>query len=84
MFNTREELVTMVKACGQEIIDRAEDLVGEAGELIDMDIWVRLRYNECPTVEVIRTHQNNNAVKVLIENAGRLHPNELEDFFNEK
>ena len=37
----RELLVKMVKASGQELIDRAEDLVGNGDCISDFNIWVR-------------------------------------------
>ena len=35
----KEELIELVKASGQEIIDRAEDLVGDGDLITDFDIW---------------------------------------------
>ena len=34
----RKQLVELVKASGQEVIDRAEDLVGEGDALSEFDI----------------------------------------------
>lgn len=57
----RELLVKMVKASGQELIDRAEDLVGNGDCISDFNIWVRFptdgrMLTACPTIEVTREH----------------------------
>lgn len=36
----KEQMVEMVKATGQELIDRAEELVGEGEGTTDFDIWL--------------------------------------------
>lgn len=64
---SRDQFVELVKAAGQEVIDRAEDLVGEDFNfLADFDIW--LRFPECapPEVEVTRSHEVRKAFDVLI------------------
>ena len=52
----REKLTAMVKAAGQEVIDRAEDLVGNGDLITDFNIWLRFPQNELPTIEVSREH----------------------------
>ena len=48
----RKQLVELVKASGQEVIDRAEDLVGEGDALSEFDIWIRFPSDSIPTIEV--------------------------------
>lgn len=69
----RELLVKMVKAAGQEVIDRAEDLVGNGDLISDFDIWLRFptdgrMFSGCPTIEVTRGHCAKECYKVLSEN----------------
>lgn len=63
----REELIKLVKATGQEVIDRAEDLVGDGDLITDLDIWLRFPSGECSTVEVTRSHASKRAFDVLVE-----------------
>lgn len=64
-MNNREQLVEYVKALGQEVIDRAEDLVGDGGMITDMDIWLRIRPDEYPTVEVTRSHASRRVFDIM-------------------
>lgn len=66
----RQLLVAMVKASGQEVIDRAEDLVGNGDLISDFDIWLRFPTDgrmliACPTIEVTRGHCSKNSYEVL-------------------
>ena len=64
---TREKLLNLVKAAGQEVIDRAEDLVGEdINFLTDLDIWLRFPEKSIPEIEVTRSHSVRRAYDVLI------------------
>lgn len=63
----RDRFVNLVKAAGQEVIDRAEDLVGEDFNfLTDFDIWLRFPENGIPEIEVTRSHAARRAFDVLI------------------
>ena len=69
--NFREQLVDMVKAAGQEVIDRAEELVGQGELMTDFDIWLRFPldgriFTECPTIEVTKSYVNKKSCDVLI------------------
>lgn len=66
-MTNREKLIKLVKASGQEVIDRAEDLVGDGDLIIDIDIWLRFPSDECPTIEVTRSHASKRAFDVLVE-----------------
>lgn len=61
----RENLIDLVRAAGQEIIDRAEDMVGTGDYISDLNLWVRFPPNEMPTVEVQREHLIGNSFDVL-------------------
>lgn len=68
----RKLLVAMVKAAGQEMIDRAEDLVGNGDLISDFDLWVRFPINEryvvdgIPTIEVTRSHCSKRCFDILM------------------
>ena len=67
----RELLVKMVKASGQELIDRAEDLVGNGDCISDFNIWVLFPTDErmltaCPTIKVTREHVSKHMLDVII------------------
>ena len=70
-YDFRKILVEMVKASGQEVIDRAEDLVGNGDTISDFDIWIRFSLNNgfidgCPTIEITtRSHLFTNTFRVL-------------------
>lgn len=68
----RAKLVKMVKAAGQEIIDRAEDLVGEGDLLSDFDILVNFSsdggmFHNIPVIEVTKSYCSKRIVNVLCE-----------------
>lgn len=67
----RKQLVEMVKAAGLEMIDRAEDLVGNAYLLSDFDICVHFpidgrMFTGVPTIDVTRSHASKKCLDVLI------------------
>ena len=67
----RELLVKMVKASGQELIDRAEDLVGNGDCISDLNIWIRFptdgrMLTACPTIEVTREHVGKHMLDVIM------------------
>ena len=70
----RTMLVDMVKAAGQEIIDRAEDLVGEGDLLSDFDISIQFpinenyRLNAVPTIEVNKSYLSKPILDILNKN----------------
>lgn len=74
-INFRKLLVKMVKAAGQEVIDRAEDLVGN-GELIsDFEICLRFptdgrMLSGCPTIDVSKSYCSKKCFDVLMEKDG--------------
>lgn len=69
----RKKLVALVKASGQEVIDRAEDLVGNGDLMSDFDIYLRFPVGEqymdsCPTIEVVKSYCSREAFRVLTNN----------------
>ena len=72
--NFREQLVDIVKAAGQEVIDRAEELVGQGDLMTDFDIWLRFpldgpTFTACPTIEVTKAYVNKKSCDVMFGEA---------------
>lgn len=68
----RELLVKTVKACGEELIERAEDLVGDADHVCGFDISIHFptdgyRFDGCPSIQVTREHCSNKAIDVIMK-----------------
>ena len=57
----------LVKAIGQEVIDRAEDLVGDTEGVTDFDIWLRFPPDSLPTIEVQRSLVSKECFDVFAE-----------------
>lgn len=64
----REQLIELVKASGQEVIDRAEDLVGDGELMTEFTIQLLFPYDEVPTISTTRGYVSRKAMEVLIEN----------------
>lgn len=67
----RQRLVELVKAAGQEVIDRAEDLVGDGDLISDFDITLTFSVDgqlvdEVPTIELSRSYRSKRCTDVLI------------------
>ena len=63
----RNYLTELVKATGQEIIDRAEDIVGNGDMISDFTIWARFPQDSVPTIEVQREHIVKNSIPVIAD-----------------
>lgn len=68
----RELLVKTVKACGEDLIENAEDIVGDADHICSFDIHIHfpvdgLRFDGCPTYEVVREHCSKKAIDVIMK-----------------
>ena len=66
----RNMLVEMVKASGQEVIDRAEELVGGGDLLTDFDIWLRFpldndRVSGVPTIKLTKSYLNKEGIDTI-------------------
>ena len=81
----RKKLVELVKASGQEVIDRAEELVGEGELITDFDIWLRFPLGETsivtsiPTIEVSKSYVSRNSFNVLANKGERY---EKKNYYN--
>ena len=64
----REQLIELVKASGQEVIDRAEDLVGDGELMTEFTIQLLFPQDGVPTISTTREYVSKNAMEVLIEN----------------
>lgn len=64
----KQKLTALVRACGTEIINQAEDIVGDCDAVTDLSIWVRVTGNDVPTIEVSKERVCKQAIKVLYEN----------------
>lgn len=66
----REQMVELVKAAGQELIDRAGEIVGEGEAITDFDIWLSFPIGkgkfECPEIQVMKKYINRNALDVCV------------------
>ena len=72
----KDALVNVVKAMGAELIERAEDLVGNADCMNDIDIYIRIpidgnRFDGTPTIELSRSHFSRKAIDALMESFDR-------------
>ena len=68
----REKLVELVKASGQELIDRAEEIVGDTTLISGFDISIDFglnvgRLENCPKITVNHEYVARNVIKVLTE-----------------
>ena len=68
----RAELVELVKASGQELSDRAEEIVGDTTLISGFDISIDFGLNEgrldtCPKITVNHEYVALNTIKVLFE-----------------
>lgn len=71
MRTYNQELIAMVKATGQELIDRAEELVGESELTTNFSIILELPQRTdklyAPTITVRKEHISESALKVLCD-----------------
>lgn len=73
MTDFNQELTELVKACGQELIERAEDLVGNGDLVSGFSISIRFPTGGMPlvpTIEVLREYCCKNAMNVLHKKKG--------------
>lgn len=63
----RENLINQVKDLGQDLIDRAEELVGDGELLSEFDIWLSFAMNgeRVPAIRVTKEYLSKNNVKNL-------------------
>ena len=68
----RNMLVEMVKASGQGVIDRAEELVGSGDLLTDFNIWLCFpidngRLSGVPTIELTKSYLSKEGMNTIIK-----------------
>ena len=61
----RPFLVKLVKAMGQEVINRAEDIVGNGDLISDLTLWLRFPQDGYPTLEINREYLSHETIKVI-------------------
>ena len=57
----------LVKAMGREVERRAEDLVGDAEGLWDIDIWLRFPEGELPRIDVSRSIASKECFDAILD-----------------
>ena len=65
----KEILVNMVKGAGQELIDRAEDFVGDTLWMTDMDIFISIPVDldGVPSISVDKKYTPKSMIEALTE-----------------
>ena len=61
----RQKLIDMVKAAGQDVIERAVDLVGNGDLICEFDIWLRFPQDGVPTIELTRSYLSKNYINII-------------------
>lgn len=61
----RPYLIKLVKAMGQEVINRAEQIVGNGDLIVDLSLWIRFPQDGFPTLEINREHASHEVLDVL-------------------
>lgn len=74
MNDFKQKLLEQMKACGQELIDRAEDFVG-SGDTISVFFSIRIRFPMgespmFPTIEVQKEFCCKKAIEVMATREG--------------
>lgn len=64
MTDYRGYLIKLVKAMGQEVIDRADQIVGDCDLIVDLSVWLRFPQDGFPTLEITREHASHQAIKI--------------------
>lgn len=65
--NYKEYLKELVRAAGREIINRADDIVGNGDMISDLSLWVRFDQGEVPKIEISREHVIKEALNIKVE-----------------
>lgn len=55
----------LIKAAGQEIINRAGELAEGVERFDDLDIWIHFNDGEIPHIDVTKRYVNTEMIKVL-------------------
>ena len=64
----KEQMVDVVKALGQEVIDRAEDLVGDGEMMSVFDIYLHIPVplTDVPTIEVAKEYASKRYIEGVL------------------
>lgn len=65
--NYKEYLKELVRAAGMEIINRADDIVGNGDLISDLSLWVRFDQGEAPKIEISREHIIKESLNIIVE-----------------
>ena len=63
----RQKLTEQVKAVGQELIDRADDLVGNGGSISDFAIVLYFEQNSMPKIKLLREHLSVRCIDMEVQ-----------------
>ena len=63
----RQKLTKQVKAVGQELIDRADDLVGNGGAISDFAIVLYFEQNSMPKIKLLREHLSVRCIDMEVQ-----------------
>lgn len=65
----REILINMVKSAGKEMIDRAEDFVGDTLWMTDFDIYISIpvALDDLPSISVDKKYTPKSMIEALTE-----------------
>lgn len=58
-------LKELVRAAGREIINRADDIVGNGDMISDLSLWVRFDQGEVPRIEISREHIIKESLNII-------------------
>ena len=77
MTDHNERLIEMVKAAGQEIIDRAEEIVGNTERRVDFDITIDFPQDDAwaPTLTVYNKSILHKAATIYINSLNNTNAN---------
>jgi hypothetical protein len=62
----KEKLIEQVKMLGQEVIDRAEDIVGENDFRYSLDVRLIFSHKEPPEIECTSTYMSKKYIESLM------------------
>ena len=65
-------LKELVKAAGREIINRADDIVGNGDMISDLSLWVRFDQGEVPRIEISREHIIKESLNIIVEETKKM------------
>lgn len=63
----RQKLTEQVKAVGQELIDRADDLVGNGGGISDFVLVLSFEQDGMPKIKLIREHLSVRCIDMEVQ-----------------